>query len=195
MSTFIIYLRIGYRHILDLYGIEHMLFIIALVAIYLLRDWKKVLYLFLFYLIGVTISLNLSVMQIFNPSPGIIGYLVPMTIFIAAVANLFRGEKSTSVQRPARFLLAAAFGVIQGFGLANYFMLIINVNRKTTLPLIAYNLGIDLAYLVVIFIYLLISWIFVSNLGISKRVWYLVISSAIAGIALTFMFESRYWIQ
>lgn len=92
MSTFILYLKLGYRHILDLYGVEHMLFIIALVAIYLLRDWRKVLFLFLFYVIGHTLSLHLAVSRILRPDPEIISYLAPVTIFIAAASNLFRGE-------------------------------------------------------------------------------------------------------
>jgi hypothetical protein len=195
MSTFILYLKLGYRHILDLYGVEHMLFIVALVAIYLLRDWRRVLFLFMFYVIGHTVSMYLSVLRIFTPDPEIISYLVPVTIFIAAASNLFRGEKSTITRRPTKFLLATAFGVIQGFELAKYFTYIIDSGRKTMLPLIAFNIGIELAYMLVIFIYLFITWIFVNNLGVSKRVWYLVISSAIAGIALTFMYEARYWIQ
>ena len=194
MSTFILYLKLGYRHILDLYGIEHMLFIIALMAIYLLRDWKRVLFVFLFYVIGHSISLNLAVFRIFRPDPEIISSLVPVTIFIAAAGNLFKGEKSSFAPRPTKFFLAAIFGLIQGFGLAYYFTGIISTNRRMTIPLIAYNIGIELAYLLVIFIYLMISWIFVNNFGVSKRVWYLVISSAIAGIALTFMYETRYWI-
>lgn len=195
MSTFILYLKLGYRHILDLYGVEHMLFIIALVAIYLLRDWRKVLFLFLFYVIGHTLSLHLAVSRILRPDPEIISYLAPVTIFIAAASNLFRGEKSTVTRRPTKFILATIFGIIQGFELANYFTYIINVDRKIAIPLIAFNIGIELAYLLIIFIYLFITWIFVNNLGVSKRVWYLVISSAIAGIALTFMYETRYWIQ
>jgi hypothetical protein len=194
MSTFILYLKLGYRHILDLYGIEHMLFIIALVAIYLLRDWKKVLWLFLFYLAGHSLSLSLSVFRVLNPDPNIIEYLISVTLFIAAASNIFRREKSSVIQRPTKFIFATLFGIIQGFGLANYFTNIIHLNRKVTLPLIAFNVGIELGYLLVIFLYLVISWIFVNNLGVSKKVWYLVISSAIAGIALTFMYETRYWV-
>jgi hypothetical protein len=194
MSTFILYLKLGYRHILDLYGIEHMLFIIALVAIYLLRDWRKVLWLFLFYLVGNSLTLSLSVFQIVNPDPKIIDYLVSVTLFIAAASNLFKKEKSTIARKPTKIILATIFGLIQGFGLANYFTNIIHLNRKVALPLVAFNIGIELGYLLVIFLYLIVSWIFVNNLGVSKKVWYLVISSAIAGIALTFMYETRYWI-
>ncbi len=195
MSTFILYMELGYRHILDLYAIEHMLFIIALVAIYLLRDWKKVLFLLLFYIIGHSVSLSLSVFGILNPDPEVIAYLISITLFIAAGSNIFRNEKSTISRRPTKYIFSAIFGIIQGFGLANYFTNIIGVNRKITLPLIAYNFGIELGYLLVVFLYLIISWIFVNNLGVSKKVWYLVISSAIAGIALTFMYETRYWID
>ena len=118
-----------------------------------------------------------------------------ITIFIAAGSNLFRNEKSTISRRPTKYIFSAIFGIIQGFGLADYFTNIIGVNRRITLPLIAYNLGIELGYLLVVFLYLIVSWIFVNNLGVSKKVWYLVISSAIAGIALTFMYETRYWVE
>jgi hypothetical protein len=171
-----------------------MLFIIALMAVYLLRDWKKVLSLFLFYMIGHSVSLNLSVHRIVNPDPEIINYLVSLALFIAAVSNLFRNEKSTVTRRPTRIIFATIYGIIQGFGLANYFSNIIDVNRRITFPLIAFNLGIELGYLLVIFLFLIVSWIFVNNLGVSKKTWYLVLSSAIAGIALTFMFETRYWV-
>ncbi len=195
MATFILYLKLGIGHILDLHSADHMLFIIVLFATYQLRDWRRALFLLLFYIVGNLGSLSLSSYKLINPSLEVIHYLIPLTILVAALSNIFRGQVSTITRNPSRYILACIFGIIHGFGSAGYLDSIIGMNKAVFIPLIAFNLGLDLAFLIVFMIYLLISWIFVNNLGISRRDWYMVISAAIAGIAITFMFESRYWLD
>ncbi|MBL7111833.1 MAG: HupE/UreJ family protein [Bacteroidales bacterium] len=43
MSAFQLYLSLGIDHIADLKGYDHILFIVALCAVYALKQWKKVL--------------------------------------------------------------------------------------------------------------------------------------------------------
>lgn len=195
MSTFILYLRLGYRHIMDLHNVDHMLFIIALVAIFLIRDWKKVLILMLFYIISLSLTLTFSVKNIITPDPDVIRYFVPLTVFLAAVSNIFRGQKTIVARNPSKYIFTAIFGVVHGFGFASYLKNIFGYQRIVTGPLVAFNLGLTLGLFLVALIFLIITWIFVNNLGIGRRDWYLVISSAIAGVALTLMFESRYWLE
>jgi len=194
MSTFILYIRLGYRHILDIYSVDHMLFIIALLALYLLRDWKKVLFLFSFYAVGNSISLALSVKRIIVINMDIIEYLIPLTIFIAAISNIFKKHHSYLPRNPIKFFIAGFFGLIHGFGFANYLNTFIGNDVKIAIPLAGFNIGVELGLLLIAFIYLFITWIFVNNLGISRKDWNLVVSSSIAGVALTLMFESRYWL-
>ncbi len=194
MSTFILYFRLGYRHVLDIYGVDHMLFIIAIMSVFLLRDWRRALVLFLFYVLGSSLSMSLAVNQIIRVDINIIDYLIPVTLLMAAVINIFKKPESYTPRSIFRFAILLLFGLIHGFGFADYLMDILGTDLNLAIPIIGFNLGIEFGLLFVAFVFLIISWVFVNNLGISRRDWRLVISSGIAGIALTLMFESRYWL-
>jgi len=194
MSTFILYFRLGYRHVLDIYGVDHMLFIIAIMSVFLLRDWRRALVLFLFYVLGSSLSLSLAVNEIIRIDINIIDYLIPVTLLMAAVINIFKKPESYTPRSIFRFAILLLFGLIHGFGFADYLMDILGTDLNLAIPIIGFNLGIEFGLLFVAFVFLIISWVFVNNLGISRRDWRLVISSGIAGIALTLMFESRYWL-
>ena len=43
MDDFLIYLRLGFDHITDPSGYDHILFVIALCAVYTLQEWRQVL--------------------------------------------------------------------------------------------------------------------------------------------------------
>ena len=194
MSTFILYFRLGYRHVLDIYGVDHMLFIIAIMSVFLLRDWRRALILFLFYVLGSSLSLSLSVNEIIKVDINIVDYLIPVTLLVAAVINIFKKHESYTPKSIFRFITIFIFGFIHGLGYADYLKDIVGADLNLAVPIIGFNLGVELGLLLVAFIFLMISWIFVNNLGLSRRDWNLVISSGIAGIALTLMFESRYWL-
>ena len=89
MSEFLTYFEVGIRHILDINGYDHILFIIALCAIYLVKEWKKLLILITAFTIGHSLTLALSVLDYVLLEPAIIEFLIPVTIFITAVFNFF----------------------------------------------------------------------------------------------------------
>lgn len=187
-------MRLGYRHALDIYGVDHMLFIIALLSVYLLRDWRKASVVFLFYVVGNSITLSFSALDLIRININVIEYLIPVTIFIAASINILKKQDTYSPRSDFRIFMALIFGFIHGFGFADYLLDIVGANQNLAIPIIGFNMGVEMGMLFVAFLFLLISWIFVNNLGISRRDWNLVISSGIAGVALTLMFESRYWL-
>jgi hypothetical protein len=187
-------MRLGYRHALDIYGVDHILFIIAIMAVYLLRDWKRAFVVFLFYVFGNSITLSLSVTELIRVNIDIIDYLIPVTIFIAASLNILKKHDSYTPRSIFRLSMAVIFGLVHGFGFADYIKDILGTNQNLAVPVAGFNLGIEMGMLFVAIVFLMISWIFVNNLGISRRDWNLVISSGIAGVALTLMFESRYWL-
>ena len=89
MSQFQLYFELGYKHILDLKGFDHILFVIALCAIYLARDWKKILILVTAFTIGHSITLALATMNVIKVNSDLIEFLIPVTIAITALANIF----------------------------------------------------------------------------------------------------------
>ena len=89
MNDFRLYFEIGYRHIADLRGIDHILFVMALCLRYQFADWRKILVLVTAFTIGHSITLALSVFNILQYSVKWIEFLIPVTIVITAVSNVF----------------------------------------------------------------------------------------------------------
>ena len=68
MNEFGLYFKIGYQHIADLKGIDHILFIMALCLRYQFTDRTKILILVTAFTIGHSITLALSVFDIVHYS-------------------------------------------------------------------------------------------------------------------------------
>jgi len=195
MSSFVEFFSLGKNHILDIYSVDHILFIIALCAVYLIRDWRKVLILVLCFAFGHSVTLALSSFQVINIRQDLVQYLIPVTIFVTAVSNVFKKQNTyykKSLQ--SNYFLAAFFGLIHGLGFSYYLINSINQAKPKVVPLIAYNLGIEFGLIIIVILFLITSYLFINIININRRDWNLVISSAIAGIAITLMFESRYWV-
>jgi hypothetical protein len=195
MSTFPEYFGLGLRYISDIHSVEHILFLIALCAIYLMRDWKKVLVLIMYYSIGHLSSMILSTLNVIHVRMDIINYLVPFTIFLTSASNIFKKQHGESTWLQISYIPALFFGIIHGFGFADYFKNLIVINASVGYQLTSFIFGIETGQLLIAISFLIISWLFVNNFGVSRRDWILVISSGIAGIALTYMFESRFWVN
>ncbi|HZY79670.1 MAG TPA: HupE/UreJ family protein, partial [Cyclobacteriaceae bacterium] len=117
MDQFPTYLLIGKDHILDKNGYDHILFVIALCALYSVRDWKKVLILVTAFTVGHSITLALAVYRVVSYSSEVIEFLIPVTIFVTAVSNLFRSEDSVAKGNiHVNYIFAAGFGLIHGLG-------------------------------------------------------------------------------
>ncbi len=186
MSEFALYFGLGRDHILDYKnGYDHILFVLALCAIYLVRDWKKILILVTAFTIGHSITLALATLQIISVKTSLIELLIPVTIFITAFANLFRkleGQQAKTVQ--LNYLFALFFGLIHGMGFSNYLRAILGRDHSIISQLLAFNMGLEYGQIIVVVLFLGISYILIDLVKVTRRDWNLVLSSAIAGIAL-----------
>src|SRR5215210_4806465 len=118
MSDFGFYFKLGWEHIITPEALDHILFIVALAAIYMLKDWKQVLILVTAFTVGHTITLILSTKQIIEVSSGWVEFFIPCTIAFTAIANLF--QKSFSAKAISiNYFLALFFGLIHGLAFAN----------------------------------------------------------------------------
>ena len=146
MSDIAPFLTLGFRHITDLAALDHILFLIALVAACRIRDWRHLLLLASAFTVGHSITLALAVTDLVRFPVAWIEFLIPVTIVIAALGNLRRTRPAPGGwQRP---MLAAVFGLVHGAGFANYLrsMFAGPVGR----PLLAFNLGIEAGQLVIL---------------------------------------------
>ncbi len=195
MDDFGLYFGLGKDHILDyVNGYDHILFVVALSAIYLVRDWKKILILVTAFTLGHSVTLALATLQIITVKTAWIEFLIPLTIFITAVSNLFRGDEPVGGKKiQGNYLYALFFGLIHGMGFSNYLRAILGKSHHIASPLLAFNLGLEFGQIIVVVLFLVASFILVDLIGLNRRDWKLVLSSAIAGIALILMKDRTFW--
>ena len=197
MSEFQLYFGLGKCHILDYAnGYDHIIFVVALCALYLTREWKQILILVTAFTIGHSITLALSTLRIISVKVELIEFLIPLTIFITAVSNLFKNENNlTSKSVQLNYFFAGFFGLIHGLGFSSYLRSILGKDEKILTQLFAFNLGLEFGQLIIVAIFMAAAFILVDLFGLNRRDWKMVISSAIAGIALVLMKENMYWLE
>ncbi len=188
MGDFGFYLKEGFYHITDWKGYDHILFVMALCLPYFLKDWKQVLVLITAFTIGHSVTLALSVFnKILIPSTWI-EFLIPITIIITALENLFRNNTQPKHVR-FRYVAALLFGLIHGLGFSNYLRSMMGKSENIITQLLAFNIGLELGQLLIVLAVLMISFIFVRLLNIKQKEWTVFISGGIFGISFIMALE------
>lgn len=195
MGEFYIYFGLGKDHILDyLNGYDHLLFIMALCAVYTMQDWRRVLILVTAFTVGHSMTLALATLKLIQVNSSWIEFLIPLTILLTSVSNILRKEERYSEGKiHLNYGLALFFGLIHGMGFSNYLRAILGKSEGIAVPLFAFNVGLEFGQLVVVVIFLSGCFIFVDLFGVNRRDWKLVISSAIAGISLVLLKDNIFW--
>ncbi|GAB3576278.1 HupE/UreJ family protein [Spirosoma luteolum] len=195
MSDFLIYLRLGFDHITDPGGYDHILFVIALTAIYTLTDWRRVLVLITAFTIGHSITLALATLQLIQYSTPFIEFLIPVTILITAIGN-FSVQPATQAlldQRPlGRYGMALAFGLIHGMGFSNYLRSLLGREADILTPLLAFNIGLELGQLLIVSIVLGVSYAALRLARVSRLRWVLAVSGIVAGMAISLLLNNDF---
>lgn len=195
MSTFWIYLEIGLHHVLDIKGYDHILFLIALTVPYTFKDWKRVLLLVSIFTIGHTLALILSVFGVIMIKASLVEFLIPVTIFVTAVYNLFKAGK-TAKNDSVNIIgfITLFFGIIHGLGFSNYFKSILSGSASDKIaPLLEFAIGIEIGQLIVVLVVLLISFILLHFARFSKRDFALVSSAFVIGVVVPMLLENDIW--
>ena len=192
MSGFNIYLQLGFEHIADLQGYDHMLFIITLCALYKITQWKNVLILVTAFTIGHSVTLALSALNILTLPADLIELLIPMTIFATSIFNVVSrnddvgdGAKKVSWN----YALALGFGFIHGMGFSNYFKALLGAESNITGPLFAFNIGLEIGQVLIVVAFFVLYWILARLFSIRHRSWNLFVSGAGAGVAIIIIIE------
>ncbi|GAB2606957.1 HupE/UreJ family protein [Spirosoma areae] len=200
MDDVLIYLRLGFDHITDPGGYDHILFIIALCAVYTVQQWRQVLMLITAFTIGHSITLALATLQLIHVDTKLIELLIPITILVTAGTNFFYEEPNPrnghAIQRPNRswrYGLALLFGLIHGMGFSTYLRSLLGRKASIAGPLLAFNSGLELGQLVIVGLVLAVSFVSLGLLRSSRLRWTLIISGIVAGMALSLIISNEYF--
>lgn len=197
MSEFLIYFQLGLKHILDVYSYDHVLFLIALSVPFSFKDWKRILILVTLFSLGHSMSLLLVIFGIVAIKVSVVEMLIPITILVAALFNIFTAGKTSKKESiNVIFFVTLFFGIIHGLGFSSYFKSILGGGTTSKLlPLSEFSLGLEVGQLVVVFVTLILSYIVQTFFRFSKRDWTLVISAFILGVVLPMILENEIWIR
>ena len=188
MSDFGFYFRLGWEHIISWNALDHQLFILALTAIYLLKEWKQVLILVTAFTIGHSLTLALTVINVIHFPSNWIEFLIPCTIVLTAISNLFRKNFTPGSIR-INYFLALFFGLIHGMGFANKLRYILAEDQSIGWSLFGFNIGLEAGQIAVVIIILAISFLFVELLKVNRREWVIFVSAAAFSIAIKMALE------
>ena len=166
MGDFGFYFRLGWEHIISADALDHQLFIAAIAAIYLLKDWKQVLILVTAFTIGHSLTLALSVLDVIRFPTTWVEFLIPVTIIITAFSNLFQ-KKFTPKSVRINYFLALFFGW----------------------SLFGFNVGLEAGQIVVVLILLFIAHLIVNLFKVVRRDWVLFLSAVVFGLSFKIALE------
>lgn len=190
MHPFEFYLKLGFEHIANLNGYDHILFLIALCAVYQINQWKKILVLVTAFTIGHSITLVLVSLNFFSIPSDIIKLMIPITILITSLQNIiYVKQKEHDSQMVKNYFMALFFGLIHGMDFSNYFRALIMSPDEIVVPLLGFNIGIELGQLLIVFFIVLIAFIFLNIIKVKHYKWNLFISGAAFGISLISILE------
>ncbi len=149
MSDLAAYIELGFRHITDLKGADHILFLLALAAIYRFRDWRECLWVATAFTVGHSLTLALAVTNALVLPSALVEFLIPVTIVATGLENLWVRDRARAVGiHRYRPMLAGMFGLVHGAGFANYLKSLFV--DDIALPLFGFNVGIELGQICVL---------------------------------------------
>ena len=179
LQDFLFYFKLGWSHIVSLDALDHQLFIIALVAVYTAKNLKQVLILVTAFTIGHSLTLLLSVLDVIRFSSKWVEFLIPCTIFITALINLFKKNFSSSAVN-TNYYLALLFGLIHGMGFANSVRMMLAKDQ---------NVGLEVGQIFFVIIILAATWLSLSFFKVKRRDWVIFLSAAVFSLALQMALE------
>ncbi|RYY61103.1 MAG: HupE/UreJ family protein [Chitinophagaceae bacterium] len=188
MQEFLFYFRMGWEHIISAEALDHQLFIAALCAIYILRDWKQVLILVTAFTIGHSLTLALSVKDVIRIPSAWVEFLIPCTIVITAFSNLFQ-KKFTPKSIRINYFLALFFGLIHGMGFANAIRIMLASDESFGLGLLGFNIGLEAGQIAVVIVLLLLGKLIIDGFRVNRREWVIFLSAGVFALSLMMVLE------
>lgn len=182
------YFKLGWEHIIAWDALDHLLFVLALSAIYLINNWKQVLILVTAFTIGHSLTLVLSVYNLVRVNDVWVEFLIPCTIVITAVLNLLEKDFQPGSLR-LNYFLALFFGLIHGLGFANAIRFMLAKDQSVGWSLFGFNMGLEAGQIMVVTGILLVSFLLVNKAGLNRKWWVWIISILALSIAFKMAWE------
>ena len=184
------YFDLGWHHIIAWNALDHLLFVLALTAVYVIGNWKQVLVLVTAFTIGHSLTLALSVFDVIRVNDKWVEFLIPCTIIITAGLN-FLEKNFEPKSLKLNYFLALFFGLIHGLGFANAIRFMIAGDESVGWSLFGFNIGLEAGQIVVVIGILVLSFLVVDKAGFNRK-WWVWSLSVVALVKASIMLWERF---
>lgn len=192
IDNFISNLQNGIYHVININAYDHILFLTVLMLPYLFKDWKRLTLLVTIFTIAHCMSLYLVTYNIISVNINLLSFLIPLTILILALINIFTaGKKTHQTKIGLLFIVTLFFGLVHGLGFQNDLETLMPASENKLLAIIEIALGIQIGQLVIAFIVIFMSFLCQTIFKFSKRDWTMVISAIVLGCVLPMLIQSK----
>lgn len=173
------YFYMGIQHITDIEGYDHMLFLAALCAPFIPKQWKPVVILATAFTLGHSISLALAALGIITFNRDLIELLIAITILITAVLNFFIQQSDSTKTPVLSYVITSIFGVIHGMGFSGFFGFIAEDTQSIVRDLFLFNLGVEAGQIIIIGLFMLCVYVLL-RIGVPHKF----INWSVSGLAI-----------
>jgi hypothetical protein len=201
MSDFLTFMELGVRHIVDIGAMDHILFLLALAAIYRVSDWREVVRVVTAFTVGHSITLAAAVFNFLPLTTRVVEFLIPLTIVATCVENIVVKHREKALWRGHyRPVFAMVFGLVHGAGFGGYLKSLFL--DSVAVPLFGFNVGIEIGQIAVLafaFALLAIADIAIrewsrTRLGVAPlRIRVVALSTVVMIVATRWAFERAPW--
>lgn len=141
-SAALLYLQLGYRHILPL-GLDHILFVLSLFL--LSPRLKPVLWQATAFTVAHSVTLGLAMYHVITPPARLVETLIALSILYIALENIFSPRL-----KKARVGVVFLFGLVHGMGFAGALGQLGLPQHSYLLSLVMFNIGVELGQTTII---------------------------------------------
>ncbi len=190
IDEFLVYFELGFRHIADLAGYDHILFVAALAIPFSVRDWRRLAVLVTAFTIGHSLTLALATLRLVSVPSQLVETLIPATILFTAL-DAYSSATPQRAENPVtrrRYAVALLFGLIHGLGFSTYLRALLGNEESIAGPLLAFNVGLEIGQLVILSIVLAIGAALVPAI-LQRRRWVQLLVGVTGGLALMLLVQ------
>lgn len=123
----------------------------------------------------------------FNPGDWV-EFLIPLTIVLTSLDNILMKNRQKTLMK-LNYYLALFFGLIHGMGFANTVRVMLAKEQSIFVPLLGFNIGLELGQILVVVIILVLLFILLNLFKINRKDWILFVSSAVFALSLKMTLE------
>lgn len=189
METFWFYFDLGFDHVLDIGGLDHFYFLVALSLPFAFKNWRKLLLWVSLFTLGHSLSLLVTHFEWLKIDAAWVEFLIPITICITCLSILVQ-KKHSHLKGIWINLITLFFGLIHGFGFGRYFKMIAS-EGEAILGLLEFALGVEFAQILIVIFVLFMNWMALGLLKIQVLKWQWIIAAMVLSQAI--LMTSNNW--